>query len=126
LASLAMPFAMHWSTLTIARLPVFMPVPDELWPADISMLETPQPMLPVAASAAMASPVKIVASIDWWLATTIVYAGVAGLLLMRLAIGLSLTWRLARAAQPMSSPNMIDADVRISRDVGGPVTFGPT
>src|SRR5437762_11147300 len=72
LASLAMPFAMHWPTLTIARLSVFMPVPDELWPADISMLETPQPMLPVAASAAMASPVKIVASIDWWLATTIV------------------------------------------------------
>ncbi|UPK37699.1 antirepressor regulating drug resistance protein [Bradyrhizobium sp. 186] len=126
LASLAMPFVMHWPTLTIARLPVSVSVPDELWPADISMLETPQPTLPVAPGAAMAPSVKIVASIDWWLVTTIVYAGVAGLLLLRLAIGLGLTWRLARVAKPMSGPKMIDADVRISRDVGGPVTFGST
>ena len=57
---------------------------------------------------------------------TTVYACVAGLLLLRLAIGLCLTWRLARAAKPVKSREMIDADVRVSRDVGGPVTFGST
>ncbi|SFI29596.1 M56 family metallopeptidase [Bradyrhizobium sp. cf659] len=126
LASLAMPFVMHWPTLTIDRLPLSVPVPDELWPADISMLETPQPALPIAPGAAIAPPVKNVASIDWWLVATVVYAGVASLLLLRLAIGLGLTWRLARAAKPMKGVQLIDADVRVSRDVGGPVTFGST
>lgn len=122
-ASLAMPFVMHWPTLTIDRLPLSVPVPDELWPADISSLETPQPALPIAPGALVAPPVKSAVSINWWLLATIVYAGVAGLLLLRLAIGLCLTWRLARAAKPMQ---MIDADVRVSCDVGGPVTFGST
>ncbi|MDE5445142.1 DUF3471 domain-containing protein [Bradyrhizobium sp. CSA207] len=126
LASLAMPFVMHWPTLTIARLPLSVPVPDELWPADISMLETPQPALPITPGATVEPPARSGVSIDWRLAATIIYAGVAGLLLLRLAIGLCLTWRLARAAQPMRDPKMIDADVRISRDVGGPVTFGST
>jgi beta-lactamase regulating signal transducer with metallopeptidase domain len=122
-ASLAMPFVMHWPTLTIDRLPLSVPVPDEFWQADISSLETPQPALPIAPGALVAPPVKSAVSINWWLLATIVYAGVAGLLLLRLAIGLCLTWRLARAAKPMQ---MVDADVRVSRDVGGPVTFGST
>ncbi|MDH2341971.1 M56 family metallopeptidase [Bradyrhizobium sp. SSUT77] len=126
LASLAMPFVMHWPTLTIDRLPLSVPVSDELWPADISMLETSQPALPIAPGAIVAPPVKSIVSIDWWLVATVVYAGVAGLLLLRLAIGLGLTWRLARAAKPMKGPQMIDADVRVSRDIGGPVTFGST
>ncbi|MGY4286063.1 hypothetical protein ACVWXO_005283 [Bradyrhizobium sp. LM2.7] len=125
LVSLAMPFVMHWPTLTIARLPLSVPVPDELWPADISMLETPQPALPITPGATIESPARSAVSIDWRLAITIVYAGVAGLLLLRLAIGLCLTWRLARAAQPMRD-SIMDADVRISRNVGGPVTFGST
>ncbi|OAF04923.1 antirepressor regulating drug resistance protein [Bradyrhizobium centrolobii] len=127
LASLAMPFVMHWPTLTIARLPVA--VPDELWSADFSMLETPQPPqspLPVAPGAVPAPLPKAGVSIDRWLVATIVYAGVAGLLLLRLFVGLFLTWRLTRAAKPMGGPQMIGADVRISRDVGGPVTFGST
>lgn len=123
MASLAMPFVMHWPTLTIDRLPLSVPVPDELWQADISSLETPQPALPIAPGALVAPPVKSAVSINWWLLATIVYAGVAGLLLLRLAIGLCLTWRLARAAKPMQ---LIDADVRVSCDVGGPVTFGST
>ncbi|MCP3387639.1 M56 family metallopeptidase [Bradyrhizobium sp. CCGB12] len=124
-ASLAMPFVMHWPTLTITRLPLPMPAPDEFLPADISMLESPQPVLPIAPGAAIA-PARSGLSINWWLLASIVYAGGAGLLLLRLAIGLCLTWRLARAAKPMKSLKMIDADVRVSRDVGGPVTFGST
>lgn len=123
LASLAMPFVMHWPTLTIDRMPLSVPAPDEAWPADFSMLEQPQPSLPIAPSAPMA---KRGVSIDWWMVATTVYACVAGLLLLRLAIGLCLTWRLARAAKPVKSREMIDADVRVSRDIGGPVTFGST
>lgn len=126
LASLAMPFVMHWPTLTIARLPLPIFVADDLVPADISMLETPQPALAMPPAAVIAPPARSGLSINWWLVATLVYAGVAGLLLLRLAIGLCLTWRLARAAQPVSGVNMIAADVRVSRDVGGPVTFGST
>lgn len=124
LASLAMPFVMHWPTLTIDRLPLSVPLPDESWPADFSMLEHPQPSVPIASGAAIAPVAKRGVSIDWWMVATTVYACVAGLLLLRLAIGLCLTWRLARAARPVKSREMIDADVRVSRDVGGPVTFG--
>lgn len=123
LASLAMPFVMHWPTLTIDRMPLSVPAPDEAWPADFPMLERPQPSLPIAPSAPMA---KRGVSIDWWMVATTVYACVAGLLLLRLATGLCLTWRLARAAKPVKSREMIDADVRVSRDIGGPVTFGST
>ena len=48
------------------------------------------------------------APINWWVVATVVYACVAGLLLLRLAIGLCLTWRLARAAKPVDEPWMID------------------
>uniref|UniRef100_UPI0005771193 M56 family metallopeptidase n=1 Tax=Bradyrhizobium genomosp. III TaxID=2683271 RepID=UPI0005771193 len=126
LASLAMPFVMHWPTLTITRLPLPVAVPDDFLPADISMLETPQPALPVAPGIAIAPQARSGLSINWWLIATIIYAGLAGLLLLRLAIGLCLTWRLARAAKPIKSLQMIAADVRVSRDVGGPVTFGST
>lgn len=128
LASLAMPFVMHWPTLTITRLPLPLPMSlaDDLVPADISMLEMPQPSLAVPPAVAIAPPARSGLSINWWLLATLVYAGAAGLLLLRLAIGLCLTWRLARAAQPVGGVNMIAADVRISRDVGGPVTFGST
>lgn len=125
LASLAMPFVMHWPTLTISRLPLPMSLADDLVPADISMLETPQPALAMPA-AVIAPPARSGLSINWWLVATLIYAGVAGLLLLRLAIGLCLTWRLARAAQPVGGVNMIAADVRVSREVGGPVTFGST
>ncbi|MCG2628774.1 M56 family metallopeptidase [Bradyrhizobium sp. WYCCWR 13023] len=124
LASLAMPFVMHWPTLTIDRLPLSVPVPDDVWPADIAMLDRPQPSLPTASGAAIAPMAKHGIPIDWWTIATTVYACVAGLLLMRLAIGLCLTWRLARAAKPVKG--LIGADVRVSRDVGGPVTFGST
>ncbi|MBR0857978.1 M56 family metallopeptidase [Bradyrhizobium liaoningense] len=128
LASLAMPFVMHWPTLTITRpsLPMPMPAPDDFLPADLSMLEMSQPALPVASGAAIAAPARGGFSIDWWLVATIVYAGVTACLLLRLMIGLCLTWRMARAAMPMKGAQMIAADVRVSRDVGGPVTFGST
>ncbi|UPJ43852.1 DUF3471 domain-containing protein [Bradyrhizobium sp. 40] len=126
LASLAMPVVMHWPRVTITRLPLPVSVPADVLPADISMFEMPQPMQPIAPGAAIASPAQSGVSINWWLVATIVHVAVASLLLLRLAIGLYLTWRLARAARPINGPHLVDADVRVSRDIGGPVTFGST
>lgn len=125
-ASLAMPFVMHWPTLTITRVPLPVAIPDDVLPADMSMLEAPQPTLPITPGAVIVPPVASGPAINWWLLATVVYAAGACLLLLRLALGLCLTWRLARAAKPMKGAQLIDADIRVSRDVGGPVTFGST
>jgi hypothetical protein len=48
------------------------------------------------------------------------------MLLLRLAVGIYLTWRLARAAKPMNEPWAANSNVRVSHVIGGPVTFGST
>jgi bla regulator protein blaR1 len=126
LASLAMPFVMHWPTLTITRLPLPVPAPDEFWPAEVPMAETLPPVLPAEHGAALVPPARSESPINWLRIATVAYAGVAGLLLLRLVVGLCLTWRLARAAKPMGGPRLVNGEVRVSRDVGGPVTFGST
>ena len=66
-------------------------------------------------------------AVNWLELATVIYAIIAGVLLLRLAIGLYLTWRLvprrdsrcARHGRPARS-------IRVSGLVGGPVTFGST
>ena len=55
-----------------------------------------------------------------------IYIVVAGVLLLRLLIGLVLTWRLTRRARPVADRWAAGADVRVSDAVGMPVTFGST
>ena len=124
-ASLAMPFVMHWPALAVVRLPVPMPVTADLWPADLGMTEVAPLALPPA-SVVVAPPARAALPVNWGLVAAIVYAAVAALLLVRLALGLCLTWRLARAARPIHEPAVSSADVRVSSDVGGPVTFAST
>ncbi|HTE97916.1 MAG TPA: M56 family metallopeptidase, partial [Bradyrhizobium sp.] len=57
---------------------------------------------------------------------TAIYAFVAGMLLLRLAVGIFLTWRLVRAAKPIGEPWAANSNVRVSHVIGGPVTFGST
>ena len=66
------------------------------------------------------------AAINWLAVATAIYAFIAGMLLLRLAVGISLTWRLVRAAKPMSEPWTADWSVRVSNVIAGPVTFGST
>jgi hypothetical protein len=65
-------------------------------------------------------------AVNWLAVATAIYACVAGILLLRLAAGIYLTWRLTRAAKPMREPWTADSSVRVSDVVGGPVTFGST
>src|SRR5437660_5806058 len=48
------------------------------------------------------------------------------MVVFRLAIGVYLAWRLARAATPVSEPWTGGWRVRVSHLIGGPVTFGST
>ena len=122
LASLSMPLVMHLATLTISYTPAPMPVPQSIWPVEATNLEA----LPAGTGAPEVTPGKALAAIDWWALATAIYAGVAGLMMLRLAVGLRLTWHLVRTARPLSEPWFADADVRVSLYVEGPVTFGST
>jgi len=129
-ASLAMPLLMHWTTIsiTVDALPV--PTAEPLWPASNSLtapsLEPPRPALPSDSGMPVAATGASHASVNWLAVATAIYCFVAGILLLRLAVGFYLTWRLTRAARPMSEPWTADWSVRVSNVIAGPVTFGST
>src|SRR4051794_11987336 len=115
-ASLSMPVLMHWTTVTVtleavplpapqAALAVQDPLPDSMLRPEIGAPASSQPGLPAAAHEASA-PV-----VNWWALATAVYASIAGLLLVRLAVGVYLTWRLTRAAKPIDDPWTAPAQV---------------
>jgi bla regulator protein blaR1 len=66
--------------------------------------------------------------LNWVVLATGIYATVAGVLLLRLLIGITLTWRLVRVSRPIadtqgSGPG---SNVRVCDVVGVPVTFAST
>jgi hypothetical protein len=143
-AALAMPLLMRLVTITIPDAPPS-PLARIMGPA----LAVPQPaseyvpaLAPAAQPTAAApfAPAHEVASrppaattkgtarpgIDWRTLATAAYGLVGGVLLLRLFVGLVLTWRLARAARPVRAGWAAGLDVRVSEVVGVPVTFGST
>jgi beta-lactamase regulating signal transducer with metallopeptidase domain len=124
IASLSMPLLMHWTRLTITLDPLPVSMPENLWPAE-SPLQQPLSSLP-SESGINAAPREIYRAFDWRVFATAIYAMVAGTLLLRLAMGIYLTWRLARASRPIAEPWARAADVRVSDAISGPVTFGST
>jgi hypothetical protein len=123
-ASLSMPLLMHWTRVTITLQPL--PAPVHAWPVESSLPETLRASLPSEFGPLAAIPAEHLNTIDWWALATAIYACVAGILLLRLVIGIRLTWRLVRAAKPIREPWAANADVRACDDIGGPVTFGST
>src|SRR5882672_9141754 len=126
-ASLSMPLLMHWTTVTVTvDLPV--PATEHLWPAKNPLIDmSPEPLgaaLPLEPGMPAAGLGENARAINWLALATAIYALGAGMLLLRLAVGIYLTWRLARAAKPMSEPWTTDWSVRVSNVIAGPVTFG--
>ena len=129
-ASLSMPLLMHWTTVTVTVNALPVPAAEHFWPpaahgaarrrSRCTTCSRQRRACPPLSAARMPTPV------NWLALATIVYALVAGLLLLRLAVGLYLTWRLARAAKPMRAPWTADWSVRVSSVIAGPVTFGST
>jgi beta-lactamase regulating signal transducer with metallopeptidase domain len=113
-AALSMPLLMQWTTIELPS-----PSSTAAWigpPSPISVI-TVQTGSPASAPD---SP-----GIDW---QAVVFAGywiVAGLLLIRLMIGLALTWRMYRGANPLRPDGANGLDVRVA-SIPGPVTFGRT
>lgn len=129
-ASLSMPLLMHWTTVTVTVDALPMPAAEHLWSAKNPLTDTsPEPLgslLALETGMPAAALGEHAATVNWLALATAIYAFVAGMLLLRLAVGLYLTWRLARAAKPMSEPWTADWSVRVSNVIAGPVTFGST
>jgi hypothetical protein len=121
-ASLAMPLLMRWTTVTVTLQALPMPAPEDFWPANPALPESQVPLDAVTPAAAAASR----GTFNWLGFATAVYAIVAGMLLFRLAVGVFLTWRLARAATPIGESWTGEWRVRVSDLIGGPVTFAST
>jgi len=143
LASLSMPALMRSVAVTIPGVPP---------PAELAKLVAAAPHLPfeairpmevasppVAPAPSVAPPRRpsepnvtehrldaIAWAVDWWRVATGVYLAVAGMLLLRLLVGVGLTWRLVHRARRVSDGWAAGADVRISDAVAVPVTFGST
>jgi beta-lactamase regulating signal transducer with metallopeptidase domain len=135
-ASLAMPVLMRGLTVTVPavapQLVKIARVPDALtspylqpevsaFPPQVAESgEAPPPRMAPAARVGERS----VAS--WWSVATAFYLFVACVMLLRLLLGLVLTWRLRHAARPVREPWTAGSDVRVSSAVSMPVTFGGT
>ena len=125
-ASLSMPLLMHWTTVSITLDALPVPAPENLWSAGSPLPESLRSPLPSELGMPVAARGENYEAVNWLALATVAYAFVAGMLLLRLAVGICLTWRLARAAKPMSEPWTADWSVRVSNVIGGPVTFGST
>jgi bla regulator protein blaR1 len=132
LASLSMPLLMHWTAVTLtvqastARLPP-LPAPEALPSADIlgpeALPALPSPETGVSA-ATTSEPSHHGFAINWWMVATVVYVFGVAFMLLRLALGLHLTWRIVRMSRPLHDKWTADWDVRVSAEITGPVTVG--
>lgn len=143
-ASVSMLLLMHQVVVTI---PAYSPqLPSEAIEHGSPAAATPTPAAPVAFSESSASPSnsgeparqsqrpvgeqlitageQLIGAIDWQPIAKSVYLLVAGGLLLRLLVGLTLTWRLLRKARPIAAEWAGGADVRVSDAIATPVTFG--
>jgi bla regulator protein blaR1 len=113
-ASLAMPMLQRHLSI-VAPLPVDLPTSF----AGLSVLEAPTRPVETAAPAAA---VAIHHPIDWraWIGR--VYFAVSGMLLLRLMVGLALSWRLVHRSFKIRDSWAAGGRVRASEDIASPVT----
>jgi beta-lactamase regulating signal transducer with metallopeptidase domain len=151
IASLAMPGMMHWLVVTVPSsapplqvIEMIEAAPNALLGPVVQSIDTaagpatPEPNLPAAittkpigTAAYPSQPATRTSIIDWLAVGTGIYLSVATVFLLRLGLGLILTWRLARSATPIAGDwtgcgDVGNAKVRMSDVVGMPVTFGST
>jgi hypothetical protein len=128
LASLSMPLLMHWTTVTFTVQAPPLP-PLDVLPSTEPTRPEALPTLPApegGVSVATSHPGHHGIAVNWWMVATVIYVLVAAFMLLRLALGLHLTWRIVRASRPLHEKWTADWDVRASSDITGPVTVGST
>jgi beta-lactamase regulating signal transducer with metallopeptidase domain len=134
-----MPVLMHWATVTI---PTHSPPPDAvIAPASPAIATRPSVGPTEFPSETIGSPSAAEshaatrslessfvdsprAAIDWPVLAKGLYLAIAGCFLLRLTVGLALTWRLLHRGRRINEAWTSGSDVRLSAAVATPVTFG--
>ena len=109
--ALLMPFLMHWHTV-------------EIHPPRRVAVAAPVVIRTVIAPRIAFRPAPAARQIPWRAIGLGVYAGIAAVLLLRLLMGLWLTWILWRRSRRVREPWVAAQDVRESADIVAPATFG--
>ncbi|HLH49849.1 MAG TPA: M56 family metallopeptidase [Roseiarcus sp.] len=131
-ASLLMPATTRLAAIAVPPAPVaalgdLIPAPSQsssLRPAEGGFLNVPD-VSPTTDSELPAPPAPAPASgFDPRLVASAIYLAVAGVFLARMVAGLLLTLRLVRAAEPLRKSRNPKYDIRVSRDLSAPATFG--
>ena len=130
-ASLLMPATTRLAAIAVPPMPVALgdifPTSSEPAPlrgvgaaaparADVSRAIDSEDAAPPAPAPAFLPSPSLVASA--------IYAAVAGVFLARMVAGLLLTLRLVRAAEPLRGGRSAGYDIRVSRELSAPATFG--
>jgi hypothetical protein len=122
-ASLAMPVLQRYALITV---PVPIPVAVDL---PLSLADLPSGETAAMAAVGGVTPADAVAAPApgepaWRLPLTAGYLLVAGAMLVRLMVGVVLSWKLLRAARPIGDAWAAGARVRTSAAIAAPVTVG--
>ncbi len=121
-ASLAMPILQRYTPITVP-LSVALPIAfSEGSAAHDVEAATPAVTAPLAAAPDAAMPLRDAPLWRPWL--TAAYLIVAGAMLLRLLVGLFLSWKLLRAARPVRDGWAAEASVRASAAISAPVAVG--
>jgi beta-lactamase regulating signal transducer with metallopeptidase domain len=142
MASLSMLVLMHWATVPIPAYTsplnvVLAPVsPPTTARPTVQPTEFPLEKMDAVSAAESAGVAarsqessfadSLLAAIDWPALAMGFYLAVSAGLLLRLAIGLALTWRLLRRGRRINEDWTAGSDVRLSAAVATPVTVGTT
>ena len=116
MTSLLMPFLIESMAFTLPA--ATLPIPQII---------STSPVLSFAPTAGQTLPVtSSPQNIDWRTVCSCLYFLGAGLLTVRLLVGIALAWRLCRAAWPVLEDWTAGRDVRVDASVTAPVTVGST
>jgi hypothetical protein len=124
-ASLAMPVLQRYALMTVP-VPISIPVAVDL---PLSLADLPGGETAAMAAVGGVTPADAAAAPApggpaWRLPLMAFYLMVAGAMLVRLMVGVVLSWKLLRAARPIGDAWAAGGRVRASAAIGAPVTVG--
>ena len=119
MASLAMPVLQRYALITV---PVAVDLPLSL--ADLPSGESAAMAAVGGVTPADAAPAPVPGEPAWRLWLMVGYLMVAGAMLVRLTVGVVLSWKLLRAARPIADAWAAGGRVRTSAAIAAPVTVG--
>jgi hypothetical protein len=124
MASLAMPVLQRYALITVP-VPISIPVAVD---QPLSLADLPGGETAAMAAVGGVTPADAAAPAPsepaWRLPLTAGYLMVAGAMLVRLLVGVVLSWKLLRAARPIGDAWAAGGRVRASAAIGAPVTVG--